>query len=298
MNNDIKNKDNDVKKIVPILLDSKHIIDTFYSKSLYKDYNLKLIQCGDYFQLYLYENKKTKKILNEPINDLDLRKVNKSNKKTKQDKVKKIEERSIIRSKLSCQRIAKANMNVWKSFITLTFKDNLKDINTADKRLKYFLTKIRRVKKDFKYLGIREFQKRGAIHYHILTNIACDSFIIPKREKKHLYNPNTKQYKDLEYYDIKYWLDGFSSAEPITDDAKKIVGYISKYMTKDIDQRLFGYRRYFYSKNLIMPITSYINTTSEKDVDFFTKKIQDKNLIYQNAYYDKFDNKISFLELK
>ena len=33
-----------------------------------------------------------------------------------------------------------------------------------------------------------------------------------------------------EYYDIKYWKDGFSSAEEIKDDPKKVIG---RYMSKE-----------------------------------------------------------------
>ena len=302
-----KIKDIDVEKNTTLLLDSSLITDTSYLLNPYdiytliKLYDVKLIECGNYIQLYFYNYKHGKKIKivenkKEKFDDLDLKKINKSNNKTEKEKDKQIELKNITRSKISCQRIAKSNMNVWKSFITLTFKNNLKDIDVANKRLHYFFTKIRRVKKDFVYLCIPEFQKRGAVHYHLLTNIACDSLIIPKKEKKHLYNPNTKQYKDLEYYDIKFWLDGFSSAEPIINDPEKIVGYISKYMTKDIDNRLFGYRRYFYSKNLNKPIEKYIDINNKKELDFLIKKIHGKNLLYQNEYVDKFDNPISFHE--
>ena len=36
-----------------------------------------------------------------------------------------------------------------------------------------------------------------------------------------------------------------------------IIGYLSKYMTKDIDNRLFGKRRYLYSQNLVKPKTYF-----------------------------------------
>lgn len=311
-----KIKDIDVEKNTTLLLDSSLISDTSCLSNPYKIreysnnlYQVKLIQCGDYIQVYSYPYSHSKKIKNnndsdyrflnlekEKFDDLDLKKIDKSNNKIEKNKDKIIELKNINRSKFSCQRIAKSNINIWKSFITLTFKNNLKDVDVANKRLHYFFTKIRRVKKDFAYLCIPEFQKRGAVHYHLLTNIACDSLIIPKKEKKHLYNPNIKQYKDLEYYDIKFWLDGFSSAEPIINDPQKIIGYISKYMTKDIDNRLFSNHRYFCSKNLIMPIESYINIYNKKDLDFLNKKIHGKNLLYQNEYVDKFDNLISFHE--
>ena len=68
-------------------------------------------------------------------------------------------------------------------------------------------------------------------------------------------------------------------------------------MTKNIDQRLFGYRRYVYSQNLLLPKKNYINSDIEKDKEFYKKIIQDKELIYQNEYINPFDNsKVIYLE--
>lgn len=61
----------------------------------------------------------------------------------------KIELRNIIRSKLTCQRIAKSNTDKWETFITLTFEDNITEIKTANKKFRYFIDKVRRIKKIF-----------------------------------------------------------------------------------------------------------------------------------------------------
>ena len=48
-----------------------------------------------------------------------------------------------------------------------------------------------------------------------------------------------------------------------------------------------------------MPKESYINTENKLDYDFFTKKIQDKALIYKNVYINPYDNsKVTFLEFQ
>ena len=75
-------------------------------------------------------------------------------------------------------------------------------------------------------------------------------------------------------------------------DIKKIVGYISKYMTKDIDNRLFNRHRYFYSRNLIKPISFYLSFSKEKDLEYYNKIIKDKNLIYENKYISRYDESI------
>lgn len=279
--NDNQNNDN----MLSIILDSRLISPTLNKKL----YNIKIVDCGDYTQIYAY---KTNKVKTKIVDDTDLKlkkqKINSvfDNKSNTDNALKEIQIRNIMRSKLVCQRYAKANMQEWETFITLTFADNIQDIKSANKRFRYFIDKVRRVKKDFKYLCITEFQKRGAIHYHLLTNININ-------DNNLLYT----QEDNSKYRHIKYWNVGFTSIEEIKDDAKKVVGYISKYMTKDIDNRLFGFHRFFYSNNLIKPIENYIDTSNEKELNFYIKKIQDKDLIYQNKYINPYDDsEVSFLE--
>ena len=295
-----------------ILLDSSLILTTKSEKYdvMVEEYDIKIVECGNYCQLYLFNNKmKHRKEQNKDIIDLSLEKINKKNKINAMfDNVDNndslpilsdtIQLKNITRSKLECQRLAKANMEDWKSFITLTFEENIIDLKEANKKFRYYIDKIQRLRKDFKYLCITEFQKRGAIHYHLLTNLECNSKFIPKQPIKSLYNPSSRTWKELEYYDLPYWIDGYSSAEPMNRDAKKVVGYISKYMTKDIDNRLFNHHRYFYSRNLNRPKESYINIENIKHSNYLKKIIQDKELIYQNEYANPYDNnKVSFLEL-
>jgi len=271
------------------ILDSKLITPTL--KVLY---DIKLVDCGNYVQVYFYEDGKVKNNRKKEIDDLSLKKINvndmfdkTTNKKSKVE-LNSIEERNIIRSKLECQRLAKCNMPEWETFITLTFAENITDVESANKRFRYFIDKVRRVKKDFKYLCITEFQKRGAIHYHLLCNISIDDNTLIYTQK------DNKKFKH-----IKYWIDGFTSVESLKNDPKKVIGYISKYMTKNIDDRLFSHRRYFYSQNLNKPLSSYIKLDNEKHMDFYKKIIQDTSLIYQNEYINPYDNsKVTYLEFQ
>lgn len=271
------------------ILDSRLIVATKK-----KAYDIKAVTCGNYVQLYFYENKKTI-TQKQDKTELDLKKNKINNVLEIENKIttkievpweQKIDEKNIIRSKLECQRLAKSNLDEWQTFITLTFAENITDIEKANKRFKYFVDKVRRVKKDFKYLCITEFQKRGATHYHMLCNIGID-------ESKLIYSQEDNQ----KFKHIKYWNDGYTSVEVIKKDAKKIIGYIAKYMTKDIDNRLFNRHRYFYSRNLNKPIENFINLDESIDNNFYQKIIQDKQLIYQNEYINPYDNnKVTFLE--
>ena len=268
------------------ILDSKHISATI---SLY---DIKLVDCNDYCQVYVYEKKQSKSINKDNENDLELKKekidsmFDKTHTKNECKLTNEIELRSIMRSKLECQRLAKANINDWKTFITLTFEENIQDVKKANRKFKYFIDKVRRVKKDLKYLCITEFQKRGAIHYHMLCNIDINDETLMYAQE------DNKKFKH-----IKYWNEGFTSVEVMTGDVKKIIGYIAKYMTKDIDNRLFSHHRYFYSQNLNKPIKNYINSDKDNEKDFYIKKIQEKELIYQNEYINPYtQEKVQFFE--
>lgn len=284
--NEITESEPGVKRPGALLLDSKLITPTISD-----GYNIKLVDCGDYVQVYCYEKKKKKK--KNDSDDLNLVNPSLLDEEKQTNEVKKentnvIETRNIIRSKLQCQRLAKANAEEWETFITLTFAENEQNIESANRKFRYFVDKIRRVKKDFKYLCIPEFQKRGAIHYHLLTNISTN-------DDKLIYS----QSDNPKYKHIKYWNLGFDSIEVIKGDIKKIVGYISKYMTKEIDNRLFGHRRYFYSNNLDKPLENYIDTDIVRDFNFYQKKIQELQPIYQKDYINPYDNsKVTFLEYK
>ena len=271
------------KETILSLLDCKHIVTT--GKSLY---DIKLVDLGDYVQVYYYEQSKLRNVSDNEDLKLKTKVINNydsSNNLLKDSD--EIEERSIIRSKLECQRLAKCNINDWETFITLTFKDNITNLEFANKRFRYFIDKVQRVKKDLKYLCIPEFQKRGATHYHLLTNIKIDDKLIYSQE-------DNEKFKH-----VKYWIDGFTSVDVLKGNPKKVIGYISKYMTKDIDNRLFNRHRYFYSRNLKTPSISFIDSNKEYEKNFYTKKIQDASLIYQNEYINPYDkSKVIFLEFQ
>lgn len=156
---------------------------------------------------------------------------------------------SMYRSKSQLKRLVNMNSWNWKKvgglpylpvFVTLTFKENIKDIYTANrifsnfiKRLNYEITGNK--KAFLKYVVVTEYQDlydRGVIHFHaVFFNL------------KHIW-------KDT-LCDI--WGQGFVDIKQIKD-VKNIGAYISKYMSKHFeDDRLDGKKRYFSSHGLFKP---------------------------------------------
>lgn len=261
-------------------------------------YDVKIIHCGDTYQIYKFdktrskENKRDRDILPKvSIKDIDTDNLYKPD---RVEEVKPILLSNAIRSNLNCQRIAKANRDNWESFITLTFKENITDIVYANKIFNSWVSNVRKLKKDFKYIAVPEFQKRGAVHYHILSNLGKEdtNIVIPQKER-------TEKTKDLTtLFDVKYWSRGFARVDFIKGDYKKIYSYICKYMTKDIDDKLFGKHRYFNSQNLNKTREEFLDLSNERDLKHFNDIINNSSIDYSSQYKDIYtDSNIEFLEV-
>lgn len=291
------NNVNETTETKSLLLDSSLI-------SKYKDvesrvvYDVKIIHCGDTYQIYKFdktrskENKRDRDISPKvSIKDIDTDNLYKPD---RVEEVKSILLSNAIRSNLNCQRIAKANRDSWESFITLTFKENITDIVYANKIFNAWVSNVRKLKKDFKYIAVPEFQKRGAVHYHILSNLGKEdtNIVIPQKER-------TEKTKDLTtLFDVKYWSRGFARVDFIKGDYKKIYSYICKYMTKDIDDKLFGKHRYFNSQNLNKPREEFLDLSNERDLKHFNDIINNSSIDYSSQYKDIYtDSNIEFLEV-
>ncbi|NCC55297.1 MAG: hypothetical protein EOM11_07445, partial [Erysipelotrichia bacterium] len=182
---------------------------------------------------------------------------------------KKVSSSSLARSISLLHDYANANESEWLTFITLTFAENIIDINLANKKFNCFVKCMRRSFPDFKYLGVPEFQKRGAVHYHLLTNLVKGSELLPLQK-----GTNDK-------YDVKYWSYGFSSVFDLknTDDNFNVVAYICKYFYKDFDNRLFGRTKILKSNNLKKPLV-YEYERNDFNNNLANSFIESKDLEY------------------
>jgi len=94
-------------------------------------------------------------------------------------------------------------------------------------------------KDNIRYIGIPEFQKRGAIHFHILVWGLPDYVIKQERDLRNLQ---------------RLWQVGFVDCRQAYGDFK-VANYLSKYMSKAMsDQRILGRRSYCTSSNILRPV--------------------------------------------
>lgn len=238
-------------------------------------YNVRLFDYGSSQQIRIYSNpvytedekrgkkdeKKNKKrkdneddlqVSDDSISDLS---VNDENEKNCNRSFKV----STSRTKQKIYELARSNK--WDWFITLTFDRKKIDSSDYDLLVKTVGSWFNHVKSrkspDLKYLIIPELHKDG-LHYHFHGLLAdadglqfVDSGIV--QGGKIVYNmPDFKL--------------GFTTATKV-DDTHRVASYICKYITKQLELRIKGKRRYLASKNCNKPVVRDYNMTPDEKSD-------------------------------
>jgi|GEM_PF-5764585 len=146
-------------------------------------------------------------------------------------------------------------------FLTLTYADNMQDIKKAKKDFRNFVNKYKQTTGvSMAYIGVIEFQERGAIHFHIV--IFNSEFIF--KNKDAVTNWDLSPYKTT-WSDL--WGKGFVNIKKVnnTQADKKgnkhssgVARYLTKYITKNMnDPRLKGHQFHIRSRNLYKPFKMY-----------------------------------------
>lgn len=215
-------------------IDNKGKFEKIKNKKKLKIYNKKLVKSGNIIELYEYEKPIQEGYEN---NNSQGRSSVAEEEEQKQNRL-----RVQQRAKRDLKRIINSNAGQWADgngeiyspkFLTLTFKENVTDVKSANKDFDLFKRRLNRyLGYRIKYLVVVEFQKRGAVHYHVVIfNIRY----IPVNEL------------------AKIWSNGFIKLNKI-EEVDNIGAYVSKYMGKgSSDDRLIGEKSYFSSRGLHKP---------------------------------------------
>ena len=234
-------------------------------------YSGKLIISGKQVELYQYETlvktkskRKKKKIVKRRTKEEIEKQIKQSEEGNFQMEV--IRHYSLRRTRSRITRLINTNEDI-RTFITLTFKDNIADLQEANIIFKRFILRLKYLYPDLKYLAVPEFQKRGAVHYHVLINI---NYI-----------------ENLKLAEI--WEQGFVKINKVKH-INNLGLYISKYICKDLfDIRYFGMRKVLCSRKLDQPTVF----TGSKDIMNFLQK-DDLDLILEKEYNSDWLGKINY----
>lgn len=187
------------------------------------------------------------------------------------------------------RRLINANRYALTTFLTLTFKENLTDLDIANKEFDKFSKRMNRYllknfNERFKYVAVIEFQQRGAIHYHLLCNLPT-SFKVQNHTSR-----KSKKQKEFEVFiSEKLWKNGFCDCRSI-DGVDNVGAYLWSYMIKDsCDKRLKGRKAYLYSSTTLeKEVILYLNTNGinekEKSQVLALLGIHENDNIYKKIF--------------
>ncbi|WP_338206323.1 rolling circle replication-associated protein [Parageobacillus thermoglucosidasius] len=245
-------------------------------------YSAKVIVAGHVVELYEYENEvRTGKDsdMDKPVGRKGKRKeglewIDEDAKATRD----KNRADALQRARKNLRRLINANVDAWDEkpkFFTLTFRDNVQDIKWANSEFKKFRQRLSRYifgrdkANELRYVAVIEFQKRGAIHYHMVT---FNMPFIPHNVLQEI------------------WSHGFVHIRAI-DDCDNVGAYVTKYMTKDNeDDRLRGEKCYFSSRGLVKPKEEIIE---KKDLDALRVALS-PNKTYEKTFENEYLGSICY----
>lgn len=200
------------------------------------------------------------------------RKFEELNTKEKVESINK-RERYYKEKKADIRRLIDCNYVRYKSsFLTLTFKENLQDIEKANAIFTNFIRRFKRYLKknngiELKYIATWELQKRGAIHYHLVL------FNVP--------------FVDKNYLEHNIWKQGFVKINRISSkvhNENRVADYLTKYFAKDLIEKAEYKKAYFSSKNLNQPK----ETKRKVDYDYMNDVLNDEKIVYVKEFEKRF----------
>ncbi|WP_239257381.1 rolling circle replication-associated protein [Listeria ilorinensis] len=230
---------------------------------LIKGYNQKIIETPTYIEIWEYEKpiryRKAKDEIVKPkldwIEAIETRKTyDQLSAQGQYDSLKR-KQKHYKNMRFDIARLVDTNFDAQTKFLTLTFKENIQEIEYTNSEFKKFIKRLnyqlyKTKKSQIRYLATWEKQKRGAIHYHIIL------FKFP-------YVP----YEKL----MKIWGHGNVWINKIDVDSIENRGrYVSKYFDKELDIKEHKKKAFFKSQNLKLPreerklVTESYDVASEK----------------------------------
>jgi len=166
---------------------------------------------------------------------------------------------SLRRAQRGFRRLVRANLvgDAPPAFLTLTMLQVL-PLEASCVAFTAFIARLRREHgTDFRYIAVPEFQKRGAVHFHVLLWGL---------------NEYAKQESDTRYF-ARLWLRGFCDCL-ITDGSPRLAGYFAKYMSKSLsDTRLSGKKAYLSGRNTLRPVSISASTLANFKLEVIAQEV-------------------------
>lgn len=209
--------------------------------------------------------------------------------------------------------LIRANIDMFESFVTLTFADIEHEVKYNEKGLNFelvddvmdfegvkkvfsnfmktFAQKIRRDGHTFEYIAVYEEHKSGKYHFHLISSPIPNGYLVDCPEVLDI-DYKTGQRRNGKM--IADWLHGKSDVD-IIRDKERMSSYLCKYLVKnfmkleDTDesyQEFLGKKKYFPSRGLKRPKVEYIADSEEHKKEI----IENKKVEYLEVYSTTYNN--------
>lgn len=220
-----------------------------------KDYNLRVVRSGNTIELYEYKNKVF----------YNFQGYEREYQREKPMDWNGKSEKSLARSRREIRRLIWANMGKYSKFLTLTYAENMQDLQTFYHDWKMFVQRMKRKGFTLQYLYVLEYQERGAIHAHVI-----------------IFND---EYIPIEAIESA-WGNGFVKINAIKE-IRNLGAYVCKYLTKETLSE-YNSKSYHASKGLIRPVERKITL---HDTDDIKRELLSKaKVVYESDYYITIDD--------
>jgi len=224
-----------------------------------KFYNKKVVKSGNIIEVYEYQDTQIKR----EVRRVEGERLSEGSNEFSEEEKEETNIKNGNRRRRTLRRLINANDDILTKFFTLTFKENLKSVDKAyyelkkfKKRLKYYLNK--HYDRSLKYVVVVEFQKRGAVHFHMLCNL-----------------PYIKADKLAAL-----WNNGFIKINKI-ETVDNVGSYVVKYMGKDFNnEKMKGRKRYNRSRNLKEPE----EILDKKKVAEMVAQLPDEKMVFEKTF--------------
>lgn len=234
-------------------------------------YNCKVVDLGDHLKITKYE-----KGVNSNFSKSN-EKV--SGNKNKMDRKKKSQKtRDLRNSEIeSLIQLIYFNFRVGDLFVTLTYRECDITLERGSRDFENWIKRLRERYGDFKYIAIRSFQKRGALHYHVLLTI-------PTLPTNVLKSGNFNWDYGAIHIKRIYSLDVNYKNSPL-------IQYLVKNLKEfKADERSFGKRLIAKSKNLKKP--KVVKGKYEDMINSVKNEYPNLNLITKGGFKTKYLGKV------
>ena len=225
-----------------------------------RSYNKKAVISGDIVEIYEYKND-----VLEGYSDTRKTVKGRQSRASDEDR-KENRKKTLHRARRDLRRLVNCNIEEYSKFVTLTFREDVRDVKKANYEFKKFKQRLEtRIDKKLQYVCVIEFMQNGRVHYH------CVFFNLP-------YIRN----KDLK----AIWRNGYVKINKI-ENVDNVGAYVCKYMTKDNDDdRLLGHKMYFSSRGLKKPL----EIKKEEEVSNLAVALPPSALTFEKVFQSEYNS--------